>query len=237
MNFYQQLSVYYDEIFAVRPEELRFPAAQVAGRERLLDIGCGTGNKTVHFSSVASSIVAIDLDAGMIAKAGQNHARANIRYEVMDMLDIGRHFPAASFGGILCLGNTLVHLDSPASIQGLLDKTHRLLAPQGRLVLQILNYDRILDGNVEHLPDLDTEHVVFKRRYARQGGLLRFITTLEVKGGGQPLTSDIPLYPLRKDELAASLERAGYSGLEFYGGFQGEPHTADSFITLVVGAK
>ncbi len=237
MSFYLQLSTYYDEVFAVRPEDLRFLAAQVAGKKRLLDIGCGTGNKTVLFSSPTNSIVAIDLDAGMIAKAREAHARDGVRYEVMDMLAIDRHFAPSSFGGILCLGNTLVHLESPASIQQLLGKTHALLEPEGVLVLQILNYDRILARNVEHLPEIDTAHTVFRRRYAWKDGILRFITTLEVKESGEKLTSDIPLYPLRKDELSECLTSVGYTGLEYYGGFQGEPHDQDSFVTITVCRK
>ena len=237
MSFYQQLSEYYDEIFAVQPGELRFLAEQVHGKKRLLDMGCGTGNKTVHFSSPTNSIVAIDLDAGMIARAREAHARDTIRYEVMDMLAVDEHFARSSFDGMLCLGNTLVHLDSPAAIGKLLGKTHALLAPEGRLVLQILNYDRIIALNVENLPEIDTEHTVFKRRYAWKNGMLRFITTIVVKKNGEALTSDIPLYPLRKGELTELLEGAGYAGLTYYGGFQGEPHDENSFVTIAVCEK
>ena len=237
MNFYQQLSEYYDEIFAVQPGELRFLAAQFLGKKRLLDMGCGTGNKTVHFSSPTNSIVAVDLDAGMIAKARKTHARDTIRYDVMDMLAVDEHFAPLSFDGVLCLGNTLVHLDSPAAIGALLGKTHTLLAPQGRLVVQILNYDRIIARNVENLPEITTEHTVFKRRYTWKNGALRFITTIVVKKNGETLTSDIPLYPLRKGELTELLEGAGYAGLTYYGGFQGEPHNEDSFVTIAVCGK
>ena len=237
MSFYQQLSEYYDEIFAVQPGELSFLAAQLLGKQRLLDIGCGTGNKTVHFSSPTNSIVAIDLDAGMIAKAREVHARDTIRYEVMDMLAIDEHFAPSSFDGMLCLGNTLVHLDSPAAIGNLLGKAHALLAPQGRFVLQILNYDRIIALNVESLPEINTEHTVFKRRYAWKNGVLRFLTTIVVKKSGEALTSDIPLYPLRKGELTELVEGAGYTGLTYYGGFQGEPHDENSFVTIAVCGK
>lgn len=237
MSFYQQLSEYYDEIFAVQPDEMRFLAAQLLGKERLLDIGCGTGNKTVHFSSPTNSIVAIDLDPGMIAKAREFHVRDSIRYEVMDMLAVDEHFAPASFDGVLCLGNTLVHLDSPAAIGGLLGKTHALLAPEGRFVLQILNYDRIIALNVENLPEINTEHTVFKRRYAWRNGVLRFITTIVVKKSGETLTSDIPLYPLRKGELTELLESAGFAGLTYYGGFQGDPHNENAFVTVAVCGK
>ena len=138
---------------------------------------------------------------------------------------------------MLCLGNTLVHLDSPAAIGRMLGNAHALLAPEGRFVLQILNYDRIIALNVETLPEINTEHTVFKRRYAWKNGVLRFITTIVVKKSGEALTSDIPLYPLRKGELTELVEGAGYTGLTYYGGFQGEPHGENSFVTIAVCGK
>lgn len=237
MSFYQRLSAYYDEIFAVRPDELRFLAERLAGKKRLLDIGCGTGNKTVHFASPANSIVAVDLNPDMIARARKDNARGAIHYEVMDMLDVGARFAPSSFDGVLCLGNTLVHLDSPAAMGDFLHGAFTLLAPEGTLVLQILNYDRILDRKVETLPAIDTEHLLFTRRYVWKDGALRFMTVLTVKESGETLKSDIPLYPLRRGELTGLLQHAGYTGLEYYGDFAGKPYDDDAFVTIAVCGK
>ena len=237
MSFYQYLSTYYDEIFAVNPDEMRFLAAQITGKARLLDLGCGTGNKTVLFSTPNNSITAIDQDRDMIARAKEANSRDNIHYEVMDMLDIDKHFHQESFDGVLCLGNTLVHLEKPAAIQELLDKTYMVLTQDGTFALQLLNYDRILERNVSALPVIETANTIFTRTYAHKDGVLRFITGLELKGSGKTFTSDIPLYPLRKEELTERLKSAGYIGLEYYGGFQGEPHDEDSFVTITVCRK
>lgn len=237
MSFPQQLSAHYDEIFAVNPDDMDFLAAHLTGKARLLDLGCGTGNKTVWFSTPNNAVTGIDLDESMIARAKEVNSRANVQYEILDMLDIDKRFPKSSFDGVICLGNSLALLGSPEAVQELLDKTYMLLTPGGAFALQILNYDRILDRNVTTLPDIETERAVFRRRYAEKDGALHFLTSLELKDGSGVFTSDAPVYPLRKEELIERLKSAGYIGLEFYGGFYGEPHDEDSFMTITLCRK
>ncbi len=232
MSFYQELSRYYDEIFPVDEQEMRFVTGLVRGRAAVLDIGCGTGNKTVHFSAGASGITGIDSDGGMIAKAQRGNSRANIRYVVQDMRGIGAAFKDTPFDGILCLGNTLVHLPSPRAIGELLGDVYGLLRPGGVFVFQILNYDRLMARNITSLPDLETPHVRFTRRYAWNGADMHFVTSIHIKATGETLHNDIILYPLRKDELTAMLTAAGFPQPDYFGSYQGGPHGEDSFVTL-----
>lgn len=232
MSFYQELSRYYDEIFAVDDEEMRFVKGLLRGKADLLDVGCGTGNKTVHFSAGASSIVAIDMDEGMIAKAQSVNSRDSISYSVLKMQDAGTAFQKARFDGILCLGNTLVHLTSSLHIRAFLRAVHGLLRPGGVFVLQILNYDRLMARNITSLPALETPNVRFTRGYAWDGADMHFVTSLHVRATGKILRNDIVLYPLRKEELTTMLLAAGFPHPGYFGSYQGAPHGDDSFVTI-----
>lgn len=236
MSFYQELSRYYDEIFAVDDNEMRFIRDLLQGRKHILDIGCGTGNKTVYFSTEHNSVIGIDLDEGMIARAKAANADSgrDIRYAVVNMLEIDNVFAGLRFDGILCLGNTLVHLPSPAAIKNMLGKVHGLLSSDGVFVLQILNYDRIIEQKVNALPVIDTPNTRFLRRYAWEQGEMHFVTTLEIKNTGQTLHNDIVLYPLRKRELTDMLAAAGFTATDYFGSCQGAPHQNDSFVTIAV---
>ena len=234
MDFYTALSAYYDEIFAVTPEDMALVARLLPPHGRILDVGCGTGNKTVLLDN-AADIHAIDLDGGMIAQARGRHARPHIVYSQMDMRHLTRHFgkegKATSFDAFVCLGNTLVHL--PEHEAGFfLQSVRALLREGGAGVIQILNYDRILDKNISELPVLETEHTTFIRRYRWEKGEMHFVTSITLRATGEKLESDIVLYPLRTRKLEHLLLAAGFRTVNWYGSFAGGPLTGDSFVSI-----
>lgn len=236
MAFYQDLSPYYDELFAVDDTELRFVAGILGHRSRILDIGCGTGNKTVLLSTPDNAITAVDQDSAMLERARADNARPNIRYVRADMADLESALQGLRFDGIVCLGNTLVHLAAPEAIQALLESAARLLERGGVCILQILNYDRILDRNIRELPVLETPRARFVRRYVHREGRLHFVTDLDIRETGRTVHNDIVLYPLRRAELAAMLDRAGFGKVAYFGSYQGTALDDDSFVCIAVCA-
>lgn len=236
MSFYEELSRYYDEIFAVDAAEMRFINSLLPDKGRLLDIGCATGNKTVLLSDHAALVEAFDLDEVMIERAKQDHGRDNIHYTVADMLKLEHTFSGRRFDAILCLGNTLVHALPPATGQ-MLRTIAGLLNDQGCYILQILNYDRIMREKITTLPLIDAKHVRFIRNYAWKNEEMHFVTALEIKESGQILHNDIVLYPLIQQELTNLLYEAGFANVQYYGSYQGAPWQEDSFITLAVCRK
>lgn len=230
MGFYEELSRYYDEIFPVDNTEMRFFTELLAGKNTLLDIGCGTGNKTVHYAAPGRRITGIDLDGAMIAKAREEHGLAGMEYRVLDMQSLDSAFAPGSFDGALCLGNTLVHLCEHGELGRFLGSVRRLLTTDGRFLLQILNYDRILDKDIRSLPPLEGPNALFARRYRRDGPFLRFLTSLTLKASGETFDNDTLLYPLRREELAGLLKGVGFGTVTWYGSFDGAPLGPDSFI-------
>ncbi len=237
MSFYSAISPWYDEIFPVDAAEMAFVAERLAGAPSLIDIGCGTGNKTAQLAAAGRSIAAVDGDPAMIAAARATNSRPGIAYAVLDMLEIDRAFAGRRFDAALCLGNTLVHLADPACIRGMLGTISGLLNAGGAACIQILNYDRILDKNITSLPLLETERIRFERSYVPRDGLLRFVTTLRVKATGEEIRNDIPLYPLRRAELAEGLTRAAFARVDWYGSYKGDPLTEDSLPLIALARK
>lgn len=235
MNFYTALSTYYDEIFAVSQADMDFIGSLVSPNGRVLDVGCGTGNKTVLIKN-AASIAAIDLDAGMIAYARKHHAHPHIHYQQMDMRHISKHFAQNNvaedrFDTILCLGNTLVHLPEH-ELGRFLHSVAGLLRADGASVIQILNYDRILDKNINELPVIETKHTTFTRSYRWLNGEMHFSTSITLRATGEKVENDIILYPLRTKALEQLLMAAGFRTITWYGSFSGGPLTEDSFVSI-----
>lgn len=237
MGFYEELSRYYDEIFPVDASDMRFLVSRMQGRRRLLDLGCGTGNKSVFFASDETSVLGIDSDSAMIDRAKVENAHARVSYEVLDMAEIDQRFHSVDFDGAVCLGNTLVHMAGPEQVASLLTKTANILETGGRLLVQILNYDRILEKRQMVLPVLESAHVIFRREYVWRGEEFHFVTELELRQSGQVFDNDIPLYPLRRAELDDCLKQAGFGPARYYGGFGGQEWTEESFVTIIESDK
>ncbi|CAK7072696.1 MAG: Glycine/sarcosine N-methyltransferase [Desulfovibrio sp.] len=237
MSFYQSISDQYDAIFPVNAAEMSFVATLLENKRKILDIGCGTGNKTVHFKMPGNEITAVDADTAMIERARRDNAQPGITYEVMDMRRIGEAFAPGAFDAALCLGNTLVHLPDPALINAMLCDTSASLDDSGLCVIQILNYDRILDNDVRELPLLETDAFRFSRFYKWQGGKMLFVTELFLKDSGETVKNAVPLYPLRKAELAASLASAGFTRVAYHGSYDGGPLADDSFVLIAAACK
>lgn len=241
MTFYSSISAYYDEIFPVDAGEMAFVKKQlddsINGCRQVLDIGCGTGNKTMHLAGGERQITAIDGDPEMINEAKKNNAAPGIEYMALNMAEIATVFQPQSFDALLCLGNTLVHLPKPEDIARLLADMGEVLKPGGLAVIQILNYDRVLDKMMHALPDLENENIKFTRYYAFDGCEMRFVTKLLVKKNGEEINNSIPLYPLRKHELNCMLGEAGFLKVDHYGSYSGEPLTENSFPLIAVARK
>ena len=126
------------------------------------------------------------------------------------MLHINRAFPDNYFDTVICFGNTLVHLDSNTEIRTFLNHTARLLKPGGKLLLQILNYDYILDKKISELPLIETSRLHFTRHYILPNGgqqKIEFKTILTDKFSSEIVENNVPLLPIRKKELERHIRR------------------------------
>ncbi|MCK5136610.1 MAG: class I SAM-dependent methyltransferase [Bacteroidales bacterium] len=240
MTFYQTISDYYRKIFPLNPAQVKFVKNTLAEtcQLSLLDIGCGTGDLSLELSKSFKKVVGIDLDEAMLDQARSKSAEdGNVEFINLNMMDIGQHFGNDAFNSIVCFGNTLVHLNTPDSISGFINQCKRVLTQDGKLLLQIINYDRILDLKISSLPTLENNDIRFVRNYQYLEGmhLIDFETILTVKSTNQVIKSNIRLYPLRKAEIESLIKEAGFRSFQVYSNFNWAPLAAES-IPLVIEA-
>jgi cyclopropane fatty-acyl-phospholipid synthase-like methyltransferase len=241
MEFYKSIAEVYNKIFPLNPGQVNFTnrAFSQTGDLNLLDIGCGTGSLTLALSATFKKVVGIDLNEAMLEKARRMaNEKTNLEFILLDMLEIDRHFYPQTFDGIVCYGNTLVHLSSLDQISFFFKKCQRLLTPGGKLLIQIINYDRILDKRINSLPTLENNDIQFIRDYYYNAGkhLIDFETILTIKDTNQVIINRVPLFPVRKSEIETALLDAGFSKLNFFGNFKGEALGTDS-IPMVIEAS
>ena len=141
------------------------------------------------------------------------------------MLHLKSGFQPTHFDMVLCFGNTLVHLESMEQVNQMAKGVFFVVKPGGKYLVQILNYDYILNEPVSELPLIETENLKFVRRYAFEPNspIIGFQTELMLKKENRSLINETPLIALRRLDLANILEQAGFSAIEFFSGFHQNP--------------
>ncbi len=245
MGFYEQLSKYYDFIFPVGKEQLKFlkEAAGIPPKE-LLDIACGSGGYSLELAKAGYRMTAVDVDPEMVKLAEQKVRREGLAIEVRecDMLQLANGL-TGQYHCVFCIGNSIVHLGSHGEILAALKQMHHLLADKGCLVLQIINFDRIINREIKALPTIKNDEIglEFVRRYnyKKESGLINFDTMLTVshQEGEERYENSIELFPLLCRQMEELLKASGFEHFHFYGDFNGSEYGEDSFLLVVKAVK
>lgn len=242
MAFYKSISDHYDFIFPLQKAQIGF-VTDICDDEselKILDIGCGTGSLCIELSQKHKNITGIDPDESMLKMAEQKarHANQSPRFLPYGMLELENNYKPGAFDVILCFGNTLVHLDNEDEIKEFLYGSFKLLPAGGRLLIQIINYDRIIDQDIKALPTIENEHIQFIRNYEYDlvNNQLSFETILHIKSTDEYIQNVIQLYPIRKAALDALLKEAGFQKIRYYGNFNQSAFQSDS-IPLIINAQ
>ncbi len=241
LMFYEKLSTYYDQLFPLREMRLSFILSNLAEHNNnILDIGCATGHLAIALSKKGHSLTAIDLDGDMIRQAEQHAKDTNqkILFKAENMLNIEQNFKPERFDTVLCFGNTLVHLNNPEEITDFFKSVNNILKKNGTFILQIVNYDRILNNNITELPDLKKKGLYFERKYKKIVGSknLEFIGTLTIEKNNVISNTEI-LYPLNSNELKRSLIEAGFDRFQLYGDEKHSKFTKESPALIAIIKK
>jgi SAM-dependent methyltransferase len=217
---------------------------------RVLDLGCGTGEHSRFLAAQGFEVVGVDASESMLAKALEEPLPANLRFvagDVSRLDEIGGELGEEPFGGAICLGNTLPHLQTREELVGLVRGLRRRLAAAAPVLLQLLDYERIFAQQVRHLPlnfrPGDDGQLVFLRLMeTREDGRVQFFpTTLELVPGGDPpvrviSSRQVELHGWRWSEIEPILA-AEFARREVYGAFDGSPWTAGESHDLIVVAR
>ncbi|WIV12024.1 class I SAM-dependent methyltransferase [Proteiniborus sp. MB09-C3] len=245
MGFYEELSRYYDIIFPATSDKIDFIEKAADNGKYVLDIACGTGNYAIELAKKGYIVDGIDLDAAMI-EAGKKKAKKedlDINLVQGDMKDINALFSEKKYDLAYCIGNSLVHLDNEAEIQHMIDDIGKIIDNGGKLLIQIINYDRILDFDIDHLPTISKKElgVEFVRNYIldRESRKILFNTEIHISNetGRQKYENSVALLPLRKEALVNIVKKAGFNNIKVYGGFNEEEYTENSFATVLIAEK
>ncbi|WP_410984312.1 class I SAM-dependent methyltransferase [Bacillus cereus] len=235
MTFYQMLAPYYDEIFPANEKQINFIGSYLQKGSSILDVGAGTGNVAKALVEKGFTVTAMEPEKTFAPKIREKAAVYEGIFSVntFGMQQI-ENVPRV-FDGIYCIGNTLVHLDNAKEIANFICGSYKKLKENGKLIIQIVNYEKVLDKNNFKFPVLEKEHFSFKRDYKIEGEKVLFTATLNV--GDKEVSNSIPLYPITKKQLLSMLKECGFCNVEIFGNFEKEAYLPNGSALVLVATK
>lgn len=237
MEFYKQLSKFYDVIFPLNNQSVQFITERIS-KGAILDLAAGTGNHSIALAKLGYEVTATDLDENMVNKINEKARieQVSINALVVAMEDIDR-LNEQQYSSIICVGNSLVHLQSLAEVEKAIVQMQNLLEPNGKLIIQIVNYDRILKEGITELPFIqrEKEDVSFRRTYTYEDNKIIFKGELTV--GSETLVNEVSLLPLCSQDLLDIISAAGFMNIQAYGTFNSDPFHINSPAFIVEATK
>ena len=217
-----------------------------APAKRLLDLGCGTGEHARFLASQGFAVVGIDASESMLEKAREVPA-AGVEFIAGDITDVAA-LTEGTFGGAICLGNTLPHVREPPALARLFAGLRARLAAGAPLVLQVLNYERVFADRQRFLPlnfrsEAGAEVVFLRLMDPRPDGTVVFTpSTLRYRPDGDPPlevvdSRNVVLRGWTRQDLDGALEAAGFLRRDTYGTVATVPFDARASHDLVIVAR
>jgi SAM-dependent methyltransferase len=219
---------------------------------RILDTATGTGMHAIALAQKGFTVSGMDISEGMVTIARQNAAAVNVDVffttaafgnitKRSTLIPEGKGIP---FDAVLCLGNSLPHVDDINALQSALADFSACLRPGGLLILQNRNFDNVLDKKERWMEPQsykdENGETIFLRFYDfLPDGHIQFnIITLKPTTDGQLNQSimETRLFPITRDILVPALEEAGFVSIRLFGSLSNTPFDSRSSGNLVVSA-
>lgn len=139
-----------------------FKAHKVApqGSGIALDLGAGCGFQAIALAKSGYKVTAIDLDAKLLGELNENAEGLEITTVQGDLIDFDQNLenhPEL----IICMTDTILHLESKEKVIALFKKTFSALEKGGKFILTFRNLIYELKDNDRILPVRSDENIIF----------------------------------------------------------------------------
>jgi SAM-dependent methyltransferase len=187
-------------------------APLIPGDGLAIDLGAGFGMHAIPLARAGYEVVALDTSRELLDVLRAQSAGLPIRTVEADLLDFRRHvLTAASL--IVCLGDTLTHLESTDDVERLVRDVAVSLRSGGRFVATFRDYTRPATGDARFIPvrsDADRIHTCFLEEQPDH----MLVHDIVHERDGAVWRMRVSSYPKLRLAPAAVVEALRYAGLE-----------------------
>lgn len=231
-TFYRELACAYDVLFPLDKQRVSFVLSHVEARGICMDLGCATGTLLEAVADSFERCLGVDLSDDLLDRARDRlRNRSNVELREGDLQDVEVYPDWIDL--VLCLGNTLSHLETKEDVRAWLADVGARLNQGGAVIVQVVNWTRAFSLSTPTL--VRGEYGLDRRWVPRSDGLADFFLELSTNSISTKIRETLlPLYP--EDFLALS-RSAGYESVALFGDFKGTRWTPKSGATIAVFRK
>ncbi|MBN3833066.1 class I SAM-dependent methyltransferase [Burkholderia sp. Ac-20344] len=216
------------DLFNAGDRDFAFYASEIgAARQRILDLGCGTGTFARRLAAAGHDVVAIDPAPAMIEYARRQPGADAVRWLACGLDGLP---PGARFDAVVMTGHAFQCLLTDTEIDTTLRGVRRVLAEGGRFLFETRNpriapwrtwtpahSARSVESRESGIVDL--HHAV----RSVDGAVVTFATHYRFRRDDTVLTNTSRLRFIAQPELQARVIAAGFSSAGWYGDWQHAP--------------
>lgn len=205
---------------------------------KAVDIGCGTGLDTIAMSKLGYSMTGFDISDGMIEKAKENANKlgVNVDFIVSPAHKIDNKFDK-QFDVAISLGNSIANVEKEY-FADTISVISQLLKDNGLVLIQVLNYKKILDEKNRIVNITKSEKRTFIRFYDFLDENIRFnILSFNSSDLSDKNLISTLLYPYNKDDFNNELMKNGFNNVDFYSDFNKNHFDEESSKDLIIFAS
>jgi len=245
MGFYEELAENYDDMTRF-DERVQQETAVLKGWvdryqfRTVVDVACGTGIHAIILAKLGIRTVGADISEAMLEKAKSHTEEFGVQVSwIQSAMEQVRQEVKGEYGAVFCLGNSIPHLLTPEALDAAVGSFSQLLSPGGIVVIQLLNYHRILAEQNRVIGIHRQGATEFIRFYDFHPDMVQFnILSIHWQNGKATHTfNSTPLYPYQKHELEQALSTHRFSEFEHYGDMRFHPFEEQTSPNLVIVGK
>ncbi len=149
-----------------------------------VDLGAGCGFQSIPLAKAGYSVTAIDLDSKLLNELKSNSGNLRINPIQGDLIDFDKTIKSG-VELIVCMTDTIVHLESKEKVTSLFAKAFAALEPEGKFFITFRDLTYELTDTDRFLPVKSDENIIFTCFLEYESETVKVYDIVYKKSGGE----------------------------------------------------